>query len=247
MKLISFLRALFRFIGFLLITLLYLGKLFIQSTWKGMSLDLALAIRKEWARIILPTLGVDLDTRGPIPKGPALLVSNHRSYLDPILMLHDAIALPVSKAEVSKWPLIGYAARLTGVLFVDRANKANRTQTLKKITDTILNGRSIINFAEGTTHDAPTTIAFKSGAFRMAAKENIPVVPIALDYQDRRDAWIGDDTFIPHFFQTFGRPRTFAKISYGTAIQSNDAQQLLSTTKNWIDRELLAFRSDWDE
>ena len=63
--------------------------------------------------------------------GPAIFVQNHKSYFDPVTALKLVKAMPVSKAEVSTWPLIGFMADYTGVLFVKREDKQSRADTLK--------------------------------------------------------------------------------------------------------------------
>ncbi len=247
MNIFSFLLALLRFLIFMLIVVYYLCKLFAFSLWEGYSLAIALRLRRQCVQDILHMLGVQIEQSGELPEGPGLLVSNHRSYLDPAIILHDLLALPVGKSEVRNWPLIGFLVQLTGAHFVDRSSKKSRRQTLLDMADTIKKGYAIINFAEGTTHTEPVTIDFKPAGFAMAAEQQIAVVPIAIDYQYMKDAWIGNDTFIPHFFQTFGKWRTSVKISYGKALRSEHAEILLTSCKNWIDGQLLVFRKDWEE
>ena len=72
------------------------------------------------------------------------------------------------------------------------------------------------------------------------------MVPMAIDYADLGDAWIGDDTFLPHFLRCFGKPVTHVKIRYGQPLQSNDADLLVSETKQWIDENLLAIRQEFE-
>lgn len=233
---------LFTFVG---IVLAYLLRIFLGGIVKGTGLDRCLRIRREALGVILYAMGVRIEVEGTPPQGGGLLVCNHRSYLDPIVILKDVQALPVAKYEVSYWPLIGFAARVTGVLFVDRANQASRDETRKKISETIQSGYTIINYPEGTTHDEPQTIKFKSGAFREAAASDFTVYPTALDYYHTTDAWVGDDTFLPHFIRCFGKRRTYAKVRYGTPLRGSDAKAILRQSQAFIDQSLLDFRAEW--
>lgn len=99
---------------------------------------------------------------------------------------------------------------------------------------------------EGTTHIEPTTIDFKPGAFVVAAQLGVPILPIAMDYKLLSDAWIGNDTFVPHFFRCFGKWRTEIKISYLDPIYSDDVDTLIAQSKKVIDAEMIRFRKEWE-
>jgi hypothetical protein len=80
----------------------------------------------------------------------------------------------------------------------------------------------------------------------MATKLKSAVLPIAIDYKIKTDAFVDDDTFIPHFIKCFGKRTTEIKMTYLEPIYSQDADYLLKSAKNSIDDELLRFRKDWD-
>jgi len=192
-------------------------------------------------------LGIRPIIYGDRPTDHGLMVANHRSYFDPIIMLSQTLTFPVGKKEVASWPLIGYLCKVSGVIFVDRKDPDSRQQTCDRIKDALSKGYSVINFPEGTTHDLPTTIDFNYGSFAMAAKLKSAVIPVAIDYKERTDAFIGDDTFIPHFMKCFGKPTTEIKITYFPPIYSDDPCYLLTNTKEMIDKELIRFREEWDK
>ena len=83
------------------------------------------------------------------------------------------------------------------------------------------------------------TTDFKLGAFRIAAQNNMPIIPCAIDYEDKRAYCVNDDTFLGHFFRFFSLPRTKVVVRYGPAIQGDDPLDLLQRTQGWIDNELL--------
>ncbi|MEO1627331.1 MAG: lysophospholipid acyltransferase family protein [Bacteroidota bacterium] len=239
-------RASIRFLLFVFVTSAYISRIIIKAWWKGEDLHHGLSIRQKWVQRMFPLLGIRMQVEGTPPKGPCLIIANHRSYFDPIAILRDTLALPVSKAEVRRWPIIGIGAQVTGTLFVQRANAAHRRKTQFQMAKTIKEkGYPVINFAEGTTHDHPTTGDFKSGAFIMAIREQMPVVPVAIEYRDPRNAWVGDDTFVPHFLRTFGERHVDIRIQYADPLYAEDYKQLREETKAWIDQKLLEFRADW--
>ena len=242
---ISFLRATFRLTFFAFGAIFYISRYLIKSVFVGYDLDRGIRLRKEFTNILIPVLGIEIEVFGDIPEGGGLLVCNHRSYFDPFIIFKDVHSLPVGKAEVKKWPIIGTAAQVSGAIFVDRKNTESRKLTRKSITETIQKGYFVINYPEGTTHTQAQTIPFKKGMFEDAANENIKVYPIALEYQDDRMAFVADDTFVPHFYKAFGAPKTKIKVSYGSSIISKNAEEIIEISKQWIDHELFKLRQNW--
>ncbi|MFV7234102.1 lysophospholipid acyltransferase family protein [Flavobacterium sp. ZB4R12] len=206
----------------------------------------ALVLRDFLIRVSNIILGIRTIVYGEKPIVQGLIVANHRSYFDPIVIVNLIHAFPVGKKEVASWPLIGYICKISGVLFVDRKCSKSRQETAEKIREVLSKGYSIINFPEGTTHDLPTTVDFNYGSFVMATKIKSAVIPIAIDYKEKTDAFIGNDTFIPHFLKCFGKLTTEIKITFFLPIYSEDATYLLNTSKNMIDKELIRYRKDWD-
>lgn len=191
-------------------------------------------------------LGSKIISYGKIPNENGLIVSNHRTYFDSMVILKNILSYPIAKKEVASWPLIGSVCKSTGVLFVDREKKSERPVLIENIRQILLNGYSILNTPEGTTHTNPTTIAFKPGAFFIAAELNKPVIPIAIDYKNMGDAWVGDDTFLPHFIRCFGKWKTEIKVAYLDPIYSDNAEELVEKSRFAIDQEMLRFRADWN-
>jgi 1-acyl-sn-glycerol-3-phosphate acyltransferase len=226
-------------------TIVVVSPAVVRAAFVRNNLSFALRVRKRWARCTMKLLGVSVRSKGALPcQGPCLYVGNHRSYFDPIVVLKDLEVLPVAKAEMSSWPLIGFAARATGIMFVKRESRESRSNTLQSMENCLREGYSVLVYPEGTTHMEPGTIRFNTGAFRLAAALEIPMVPIAIEYHEEADAWVGNDTFVPHFLRTFGRKKTAVDISYGPAFRSGDSAELLSQVKTWVDAEMERMRAD---
>ena len=242
---IHYFRAAFRLTFFAFGASFYISRYLFKSIFVGYNLDRGLRLLKELTNILIPVLGIEIEVHGDLPKGGGLLVCNHRSYFDPFIIFKDIHALPVGKAEIKKWPIIGTAAKVSGSIFVDRSNSESRKETRKSISETIQKGYFVINYPEGTTHIQAQTVSFKKGMFEDAAKENFKVFPIALEYQNENMAFIGTDTFVPHFFKAFGVSKTKIKISYGKAINSKNTEEIITKSKQWIDDELFKLRQNW--
>lgn len=214
------------------------------SLYKGIDVDFALKRRRRYARHLFPLMGMRPKISGTIPNYPCIIMGNHRCYLDPAIVVLDVLGFPVSKAEVEKWPLIGYGAKLTGVLYLKRENADSRKRTLQGIADKVADGYPVILFPEGTTTGAETTIQFKRGGFRLAAAHNIPIIPMAIEYGSEADYWIGSSTFIPHFFERFGERKMHIWMRYGEPIRDTDADRLLEKTQNWINQSIVELKAE---
>lgn len=216
-----------------------------KAAFVGNDLDRSLRNRRQWFWLINKSLGIDVEIYGEMPIEAGLLVCNHRSYFDPIVVMQYLLALPVGKAEIETWPIIGYGAKISGCIFVNRKTKEGREKARQDIIETLKNGFFVINYPEGTTHTNSQTIDFKPALFKDAAQEGFIIYPVVQEYQKDEDAWIGDDTFLRHFFECFGKKKTHMRLSYGPPLKSDSGEELLQLSKQWIDKELLRIRKDW--
>jgi 1-acyl-sn-glycerol-3-phosphate acyltransferase len=172
------------------------------------------------------------------------LISNHRSYLDPILLLQDVDAYPVAKAELANWPIIGKGAAMAGILYLKRENAKSRAGTLQGIQQIIAQGHPVIIYPEGTTSALPGTLPFKRGVFQLAAKHQIPVVPVAVVFAHQADFWVGKESFLSHAGRRFRLPEIPVSVHYGAPMIHENAEQLLQETQKWIESILLSQPAD---
>jgi 1-acyl-sn-glycerol-3-phosphate acyltransferase len=159
--------------------------------------------------------GLRVEVQGPLPRGPALLVANHLSYLDPLLVASQLPCVPVSKVELASWPLLGPVARRLGVIFVDRRSPGSRGAVLRQAEEVLRRGGQVLNFPEGTTSDGTSVLPFRKGLFGVAQALDVPVVAVALRYRPRWLAWIGDATFVPHALRVAATERSSARLTFG--------------------------------
>jgi len=166
-------------------------------------------------RLSCRLLGIEVKVTGRICTAqPALFVSNHVSYVD-ILVLGSLLdASFVAKSDVSAWPLIGWLARLSGTVFVDRRRASTNVQR-DLIGARLADGGRLILFAEATTSDGNRTLPFKTSLFSAAdhAKgHDLPVQPVSLAYTCLDGmplgrtwrpyiSWYGDMTLGGHLWQ----------------------------------------------
>ena len=114
-------------------------------------------------------------------KGPAIFVFNHQSLLDSLVLAHllrkDAVAF--CKKEMATNPLLGPLLRQLDTVFVDREDK-NQSAVLQQALAVLASGRSLVIAPEGTRSVLGEIQSFKHGAFFLARKAGVPLVPIVL-------------------------------------------------------------------
>jgi len=114
--------------------------------------------------------------------GPAMLVANHASYVDAVVLMAalGADFRFVAKRRLASYPLLGTVIRRSGHVTVERTGQSARLAGADAIVDALGQGTSVFTFPEGTFFRASGIVPFRLGAFRAAVEAGCPVVPIAL-------------------------------------------------------------------
>jgi 1-acyl-sn-glycerol-3-phosphate acyltransferase len=154
-----------------------------------------------------------VSIRGDVPRGTALIVANHVSYLDPLAILPVCPAAPLAKAEVEGWPIVGSISAALGVIFVKRGDQGARARVLRREQALLEAGVSVLNFPEGTTRRDRVDPFFR-GTFGIAQRVGVPVVPVAVHYRDPALAWCDGETFLPHYVRVSARPRIDVTLTF---------------------------------
>ena len=198
---------------------------------------------QEWAQALCRVCGlrIQFGKGGPPPQG-VVLVSNHRSYADIFVLAATSPMLFLAKKELEGWPFFGRAARMGGTVFVDRGNRQSGSQAMQALAERLRAGANVAVFPEGTTYAAPGTGPFKSGSFRLAAAERMPVIPVAMEYERPEDAWTDpeDSSFASHFIACFSRPVVHVRLNVGPEMRSDDPELLRAQASEWITAHLEA-------
>lgn len=147
-------------------------------------LDWRRAVTHRLARLALPVLGVRLAVEGleRLPAGSCVVVANHASYLDGIVM---TAALPpgfsfVIKREAASMPVAGFLLRRIGSEFVDRHSAGGRRRGAMRVLRRAEAGQALVFFPEGTFDEVPGLKRFHIGAFAAAVRGGMPVVPTVI-------------------------------------------------------------------
>lgn len=129
-------------------------------------------------------LGIRVNVQGleNIPSAPCVLVANHASNIDPMVMI-PAIPRRVGilvKQELFRIPIFGKAMRVAQFVPVDRADKESASAAVSIAVENLRKGFSYVIFSEGTRSPDGRMRSFKRGAFTMAIEAGVPVVPVSL-------------------------------------------------------------------
>jgi 1-acyl-sn-glycerol-3-phosphate acyltransferase len=176
-----------------------------------------------WAARMLDLLGIELRVHGTPPaSGPVLLVANHISWLD-ILVMHAAhYCRFVSKSEVRHWPLIGTLATGAGTLYIERESRRDAMRVVHKMTESLRAGDVVAVFPEGTTSDGRELLPFHGNLIQAAISANAPALPVALKFVDSKTggqasgpSFVGDETLLGSIWRTLASDTIVADVRFG--------------------------------
>jgi len=161
-------------------------------------------------------LGITYKTRGSLMRRPGPVVANHSSWLDIFALNARKRIYFVSKAEVAQWPGIGWLARATGTLFIERNPKRAKEQA-ELFEQRLLAGHKLLFFPEGTSTDGLRVIRFKTTLFAAFftdhLRDALHVQPVSVVYHAPNAAparfygWWGDMEFGPHLLKVLAARR----------------------------------------
>jgi 1-acyl-sn-glycerol-3-phosphate acyltransferase len=178
---------------------------------------------REWTRQMLDILGVGMQVRGTPPThGPMLMVANHISWLDILVMNAARPAHFVSKADVRHWPVLGALVTGAGTLYIERERRRDAMRVVHKMAEHLRDGDLLAVFPEGTTGDGLVLLPFHANLIQAAISADAPALPVGLSYVDpmhrrRHDAplFIGDTTLLRSLWNTLRATDVQAVVHYG--------------------------------
>jgi 1-acyl-sn-glycerol-3-phosphate acyltransferase len=188
----------------------------------------------EAAKLLAARAGIKVVVEGQVPPRGTLIVPNHRSYLDSVVVASQLPVAFLAKTEMSTWPIFGPFSKKINTIYLDRDCKVSRRAARKGIAATLINRVSCVVFPEGTTTAAPGCNDFRWGSFEVAAALNAPVCPMAIEFSSTRDAWVGNDTFVNHFFDRMGRSEIEVHVRFGPTIRWMDPRATHGFCENWV-------------
>ena len=137
---------------------------------------------KAWMIVQMYVLGIKLETQGNLDESCDMILLNHQSLLDIIVMeyIHSRDLAWVAKKEITDLFFFGHIIKAPRMISVDRENKAGIIHLLKEAKDRLDKGRPIAMFPEGTRSNGKSMLSFRPGAKMLANRFNLRVQPIVL-------------------------------------------------------------------
>ncbi|MCC6213951.1 MAG: 1-acyl-sn-glycerol-3-phosphate acyltransferase [Polyangiaceae bacterium] len=164
--------------------------------------------------------GIRVDARGPTPPAGCVLVANHLSYVDPLLLAGVAPCVAIAKGEISSWPVLGRVLGALGLLFVRRGDAASGAVVLRGAIRALRAGVGVVNFPEGTTTAGDRLLPFRRGIFGAARIVGAPVVAASVRFDDPELCWVGGATFGPHYLRTVRRLESRVTVSFSPPLDA---------------------------
>jgi lyso-ornithine lipid O-acyltransferase len=142
--------------------------------------------RARWlqagSRRVLRVFDSEIQVAGPIPKS-GLLVSNHLSYFDILVLSALTPCVFIAKSEVRKWPILGWFACLAGTLFADRRRRTQVGPLTSRIQTALDAGTLVVLFPEGTSSGGRDVLPFKSALLEPATNPAYPLTASHIGYE----------------------------------------------------------------
>tara|TARA_R110002020_G_scaffold135469_7_gene302495 strand:+ start:6586 stop:7383 length:798 start_codon:yes stop_codon:yes gene_type:complete len=214
---IAGLRILFVVAAFLMLTLVLLP---VQMVALGLGHSLMRRLPRWWHRIMCRIVGLRVHTHGHLSQQrPLLLVSNHVSWKDILVLGSVAELVFIAKSEVRTWPVLGWLARLQQSVFVERQQRRKTGAQVSDVSLRLISGEVVVLFAEGTTSDGNRVMPFNaslfgaaSAALPLAPEGKVHIQPVSIAYVGIHGmpmgryhrpvaGWPGDVALAPHFLR----------------------------------------------
>lgn len=191
------------------------GACVLRWRFPGLSLPQRQAHIQAWAARLLGILGVSLRVHGVFPQEgqSVLVVANHISWLD-IAALHAVLpqARFVAKAQVHRWPLVGWLCAGARTLFIERERKRDAMRVVHEMARALTEGDTVAVFPEGTTADGHALKPFHANLLQAAISGGRAVLPVALRYADPQHAispvveYVGDTSLLRSLWRVLRAP-----------------------------------------
>jgi 1-acyl-sn-glycerol-3-phosphate acyltransferase len=236
----------------------------IRFGWK-----LQKAYPHRYHRFLCRLFGLRVHIKGtPIRDRGVLIVANHTSYYDILVLSAVSEVSFIAKKEVAAWPLFGLMATLQRSVFVDRSRRAAAAESAAIIAGRLKAGETLVLFPEGTTTDGNGLIPFKSALMGSVESkigeggEYVPVQPVSIAYvgfhglplgRENRPfyAWYGDMDLIGHVFESFKTGPLDVVLDFHPPMRVHPGfgrKQLAVAAEQAVhDGLIAALRGDWGE
>ncbi|CBW25741.1 putative acyltransferase [Halobacteriovorax marinus SJ] len=207
-----------------------------------------LAIRKLtliahlWAKIALKLFAIkvirnDTEIKSKKEAIGRLIVANHLSYLDAIILLARGPKSFVTSIEMKTTPFLGQICQAAGCLYVERRSRAHLSSEIKDITKALAAGIDVVVFPEATSTNGESIKNFKRPLFAAAIESGATIIPLTLNYRKinslpvttlNRDLafWYADMSFLPHLISVFSQSEFIVEVTSSEFIETEPSDDI---------------------
>lgn len=187
----------------------------------------------RWSRKLLRILSIRIQVDNLPEKFPrrCLLVMNHVSWLDIVLVNAAHPAMFIAKSEIAGWPMVGSLATRAGTLYIERGSRAAMRRTNQRVTQALHEGKLVACFPEGVTTYGEDVGRFHAALFQPAIDAGAMVVPAVIRYLDRDDqrcdaaAYVGDDSLAESIWMLVSTRRLVAKLEFFPPVAAENRER----------------------
>lgn len=186
------------------------------------------ALVRGWSISLLRVFGLRIKHVGVPQKSPVFLVANHVSWLD-IPVIHSAkTAGFVAKAEIARWPVLGWVVKCGDTVFHQRGRSDSRQRVLTALQERLQQGRAVAVFPEGKTTDGTAVGRFHRQLLRAAVITDSPIQPVAIGYWNHRKQrhtqlpFQAGETFLHNVWRLLKMPAGQARVYWLTPLNTRD-------------------------
>ncbi|WP_275787999.1 lysophospholipid acyltransferase family protein [Pararhizobium gei] len=198
-------------------------------------------VPRLWHRLACRMIGIRVHVHGMLDRQrPLLLISNHASWKDILVLGSIADVAFVAKSDVKSWPVFGLLARLQKTIFIARDQKRSTGNQVNEIGSRLAGGEVVVLFPEGTTSDGNRLLEIKTSLFGAAAAAVplsptgvVHVQPVAIAYTGIHGmpmgryhrpvaAWPGDIPLAPHLLGILHEGAVDVDVIFGEQITYTD-------------------------
>jgi 1-acyl-sn-glycerol-3-phosphate acyltransferase len=186
-----------------------------------------------WASAFIAKIAIKLVVNGTPPSlakhtGGVLMVSNHISWLD-ILVIHAAGHCRfVSKADIKHWPILGTLTTAASTLYIERESRRDAMRVVHHMSEALADGDIVAVFPEGTTGNGIDLLPFHANLLQAAIAVNAPIQPLALSFIDsatgqtsQAASYVGDETLLGSLWRTLKSSDLVVVVNFGVPQWAN--------------------------
>ncbi len=214
LKLAAFLSLWVVFFVLVAIVHLWISILGLPNRWKILS-----RLNRNYTLLLRLILNIKVTIagdEGQLERGGYVIIANHVSYVDGIVLGSIFPIVFVSKREVKIWPIVGQWNVLCGTIFINRQRKKEVGALVREMTRKLRQEANILLFPEGTSTNGAKMLPFQTVPLAAPLRSRSIIVPVTLAYTTideqpvtavNRDFvyWYGDMDFVTHFWNLLGR------------------------------------------